>query len=101
MGRRAPTAATPSAPTDCSTTTFSARSARRIAGMGSEVTVGIDIGTSSVKAIAADGDGRVVASARVRHPFYVRAPGRFEHDANEAWRRGPAEALAALGDVDA
>ena len=32
---------------------------------GTEVTVGVDIGTSSVKAIAADGDGNVVATARV------------------------------------
>jgi xylulokinase len=65
----------------------------------SEVTVGIDIGTSSVKAIAADGDGTVVGSARVPHRFHVPTPGRFEHDADEAWRRGPEAALAALGDT--
>src|SRR5436190_1595180 len=64
-----------------------------------EVTVGIDIGTSSVKAIAADGDGNVVGSARVPHRFRVPSPGRFEHDADEAWRRGPRAALAALGDA--
>jgi xylulokinase len=64
-----------------------------------EVTLGIDIGTSSVKAIAADGDGNVVATARVPHPFRVPTPGRFEHDADEAWRRGPEAALAALGDA--
>ena len=29
--------------------------------MASEVTVGIDIGTTSVKAVAVDGDGRVLA----------------------------------------
>src|SRR5205809_6437053 len=62
-----------------------------------EVTVGLDIGTSSVKAIAADGDGNVVGSARVPHRFRVPSPGRFEHDADEAWRRGPRAALAALG----
>lgn len=67
--------------------------------MTREVTAGIDIGTSSVKAIAADGDGNVVASARVPHEFYVPSPGRFEHDADEAWRRGPQAALDALGDV--
>ncbi|MEX0664540.1 MAG: FGGY-family carbohydrate kinase [Acidimicrobiia bacterium] len=60
----------------------------------SEVTVGVDIGTSSVKAIAADGDGNVVASARVPHDVHVPSPGRFEHDANVAWRRGPSQALA-------
>jgi sugar (pentulose or hexulose) kinase len=66
-----------------------------------EVTVGVDIGTSSVKAIAADGDGNVVASARVPHRFGVPSPGRFQHDAEVAWRRGPREALAAVAtDVD-
>jgi xylulokinase len=64
-----------------------------------EVTVGIDIGTSSVKAIAADGDGIVVASARIPHRFRVPTPLRFEHDADEAWRRGPQAALDALGDA--
>jgi xylulokinase len=62
----------------------------------SEVTVGVDIGTSSVKAIAADADGNVVGSARIPHLFYVPTPGRFEHDADEAWRRGPEAALGEL-----
>ncbi len=62
----------------------------------SKVTVGVDIGTSSVKAIAADADGNVVGSARIPHPFYVPTPGRFEHDADEAWRRGPEAALREL-----
>src|SRR5206468_2612479 len=38
-------------------------------------------------------------SARVPHTFRVPSPGRFEHDADEAWRRGPQAALAALGDA--
>ncbi len=62
-----------------------------------EVTVGIDIGTTSVKAIAADGDGNVVASARIPHRLLVPEPDRLEHDAAQAWRRGPRRALAALG----
>ncbi|MGH8984406.1 MAG: xylulokinase, partial [Acidimicrobiia bacterium] len=65
-----------------------------------EVTVGIDIGTTSVKAVAADGDGEVVARARVPHRLRVPAPARLEHDAGEAWRRGPRAALDAL-DIDA
>ncbi|HZP29464.1 MAG TPA: FGGY-family carbohydrate kinase [Acidimicrobiia bacterium] len=65
-----------------------------------EVTVGIDIGTSSVKALAADGDGNVVASSRIAHGFRIPTPDRFEHDADVAWRRGTADALAALGDLD-
>jgi xylulokinase len=60
------------------------------------VTVGLDIGTSSVKAIAADDDGNVLASARVPHEVRVPAPLRFEHDADAAWRRGPRQALDAV-----
>jgi xylulokinase len=65
-----------------------------------EVTVGLDVGTSSVKAVAADGDGNVIAIARIPHDVRVPTPGRFEHDAAVAWRAGPLAALAALGDVD-
>jgi len=69
--------------------------------MTSPVASGIDIGTSSVKAIAADPDGNVVASARVPHTFSVPAPLQFEHDARVAWFDGPRAALDALGAVDA
>jgi xylulokinase len=65
----------------------------------SNVTVGIDIGTSSVKAIAADDDGNVIARSRIPHDFHVPAPQRFEHDAKVAWHAGPQRALEALGDV--
>src|SRR5262245_30527582 len=65
------------------------------------VTVGIDIGTSSVKAVAADDDGNVVARSRIPHDFFVPSPLRFEHDAATAWHLGPQRALDALGDVDA
>ncbi|MGB8792537.1 MAG: FGGY family carbohydrate kinase, partial [Mycobacterium sp.] len=36
-----------------------------------EVTIGIDIGTTAVKAVAADEDGRVVARARIPHELRV------------------------------
>ncbi|BBY07261.1 xylulokinase [Mycobacterium noviomagense] len=62
-----------------------------------DVTIGIDIGTTAVKAVAADADGRVVARTRVPHQLRVPAPDRLEHDADEAWRRGPLEALDRLG----
>ncbi len=68
--------------------------------MSTRVTVGLDIGTSSVKAVAADDDGNVVARARVPHEVRVPAPERFEHDATVAWRDGPRRALAELGDLD-
>jgi xylulokinase len=69
--------------------------------MTDPVTVGIDIGTSSVKAVAADTDGTVVASARIPHSFSVPEPLQFEHDAREAWFAGPRAALDALGPIDA
>jgi xylulokinase len=59
-----------------------------------EVTIGIDIGTTAVKAVAADEDGQVTGRARIPHQLRVPAPDRLEHDADEAWRQGP---LAALG----
>jgi xylulokinase len=68
--------------------------------MSRPVTVGIDIGTSSVKAVAADDDGTVVASARVPHEVRVPSAARLEHDAVDAWCRGPRQALAELGDLD-
>lgn len=68
--------------------------------MPGPVTVGIDIGTSSVKAIAADDDGNVVARSRIPHEFHVPSPQRFEHDARVAWHDGPQRALEALGDID-
>jgi xylulokinase len=60
------------------------------------VTAGVDIGTTSVKAAAFDDEGRVVARSRVPHRVVVPAPDYLEHDANQAWRRGPRRALAAL-----
>jgi len=65
------------------------------------VTIGIDIGTTAVKAVAADEDGRVTARVRIPHMLRVPAPDRLEHDADEAWRRGPLTALAELGRPDA
>jgi xylulokinase len=63
------------------------------------VTIGIDIGTTSVKAVAADGDGNVVAQARVPHAVSSPEPDLLEHDAAAAWYHGPREALHALGDA--
>jgi len=57
-------------------------------------TVGIDIGSTAVKAVAADADGRVLARVRVPHRLISTASDRLEHDAEKAWRRGPRQALA-------
>ena len=58
-----------------------------------DVTIGIDVGSTAVKAVAADADGRVTARARIPHQLRVPTPSRLEHDADEAWRRGPVAAL--------
>jgi xylulokinase len=64
------------------------------------VTVGLDIGTTSIKAVAVDSDGRVLRRARIPHEVLVPAPDRLEHDAVKAWRNGPKRALRALGPVE-
>jgi xylulokinase len=66
-----------------------------------EFTVGIDIGTTSVKALAVDGDGRVLARARVPHRVLVPTPDRMEHEAQRAWRQGPLRALRQVGGAGA
>ena len=60
---------------------------------GSPVTVGLDIGTTSVKAVAADGEGTVLARARVPHEVLTPAAGCAEHDIDRAWRAGVLDAL--------
>lgn len=61
---------------------------------GNRCTIGIDVGTTAVKAVAVDAEGRVVARARVPHQVITPTPEVLEHDAGRAWRRGPRRALA-------
>jgi xylulokinase len=61
-----------------------------------EVTVGIDIGTTSVKAVAADADGAVLARVRISHELVTDAPDQLAHHPDQAWRDG---VVAALGSV--
>jgi xylulokinase len=61
-----------------------------------DVTIGIDVGTTAVKAVVADENGRVTARVRIPHRLRVPAPDRLEHDADEAWRQGPLTALDQL-----
>jgi xylulokinase len=58
------------------------------------VTVGIDIGTTSVKAVAAGADGTLLARARVPHDLVVSAPDQLAHRPDQAWRDGVRTALA-------
>jgi sugar (pentulose or hexulose) kinase len=62
-------------------------------------TIGIDVGSTAVKAVAADADGCVTARVRIPHGLRVPAPNRLEHDADEAWRRGPLAALNQLREL--
>jgi xylulokinase len=57
------------------------------------VTVGVDIGTTSVKAVAADASGAIVDRIRIPHALLVPAADKLEHDADRAWRRGPRRAF--------
>jgi xylulokinase len=68
--------------------------------VSSGITVGIDIGTTSVKALAVDGDGTILARARVPHDIYAPSVDVFEHDAKQAWVDGPRQALADLKVTD-
>ena len=63
------------------------------------VTVGLDIGTTSIKAVAVDASGRVQARARLPHKVLHPEPNQMEHDPEQAWRKGPRKALTALGDI--
>src|SRR3954451_21273808 len=76
--------------------TMQRRSVRQRGAVASEVTVGIDIGTTSVKALAVEGDGRVVARARVPHELKAGHAGELAHDARRAWRDGVLAALASV-----
>ncbi len=69
--------------------------------------MGVDVGTTSVKALALDEDGRVVARSRVPHQVMTPEPDRLRHDARRAWRAGPIRAyrevaaqLAASGNAE-
>jgi sugar (pentulose or hexulose) kinase len=57
--------------------------------------LGIDIGTSSVKALAVGLDGRQLASASVEHPMQRPRPGWAENDP-EDWLRGVSGAVKQL-----
>lgn len=63
------------------------------AGADSRVTVGVDVGTTSVKAVAVDANGQVVARSRVPHRVVAPEPDILRHDAARAWRAGPRKAF--------
>jgi len=63
-----------------------------------ELLLGVDVGTTNVKAVAATPDGRVVACAETGHPTLFPRPGWAEQDPENWWRglvRVTREVLAA------
>jgi xylulokinase len=65
----------------------------------SEVVLGIDVGTSSVKGVAAAPDGRVVARAARAHGISMPRPGFVEQDAERDWWGGVAAVSRELVDA--
>ena len=62
--------------------------------------VGLDVGTTGVKAIAITPEGEVISSAEETYPLSTPQPGWSEQDPDE-WLRASERALASLGvDVD-
>jgi xylulokinase len=63
------------------------------------VAVGLDVGTSAVKALAVSETGEVMASAEEEYPLHVPRPGWAEQDP-EDWWRATERALERLGARD-
>jgi xylulokinase len=57
--------------------------------------IGLDVGTTGVKGVAIDADGRVVATASAEYPLSTPQPGWAEQDPEDWWRASQ-EVLAAL-----
>ena len=67
-------------------------------GEAVQVAVGIDIGTTSVKAVAVDADGDVRARARIPHTAHAPTPAILEHDAAAAWSTNVIDACNSVSD---
>ena len=52
--------------------------------------VGLDVGTTGVKAVAISAEGRVVASASEGYPLSTPQPGWAEQDPEDWWRAAEA-----------
>jgi xylulokinase len=63
----------------------------------SDVLIGLDVGTTGVKAVAITPDGEIVATAEESYPLSTPRPGWAEQDPEDWWRAAEA-ALAQLPD---
>jgi xylulokinase len=70
--------------------------ASKATSRATDLVVGLDIGTSSTKAVAVDANGTVVAARSAPHGTSQPRPGWFEQDAEEVWWRQPSELLRSL-----
>jgi xylulokinase len=61
-----------------------------------DVTLGLDIGSSSLKAVLAASDGSVLARLRLKNQLGLPSSERMEHDARRAWHAAPRRALKAM-----
>ena len=61
-----------------------------------DVAIGLDIGTSSTKAVAVSADGAVQAEVRREHGVAFPGPGRVEQDAESIWWEQSCEILSEL-----
>ena len=64
------------------------------------VVLAIDAGTTSVRTIAFDGSGRVVAVAQREFTQHFPEPGRVEHDASEIWSAVQSTLGEVVGSLD-
>ena len=64
--------------------------------VGQPTLVGLDVGTTGVKALAISPEGDVLSQAEAEYPLSTPQPGWAEQDP-EGWWRASGEALAALG----
>src|SRR4051794_7819681 len=62
--------------------------------------IGLDVGTTAVKAIALDEAGDVLARHEVSYPLSMPRPGWSEQDPEDWWRASE-QALAAVAEGDA
>lgn len=64
--------------------------------MGEPVTVGVDVGTTGVKAVVVTADGRVLGEAGQEYPTSFPAPNAAEQDPSDWWAASAAVMRAAL-----
>ncbi|HVA89458.1 MAG TPA: FGGY family carbohydrate kinase, partial [Chloroflexota bacterium] len=48
--------------------------------------LGLDLGTTGVRALLIDGHGAVLGAATAEHPLHSPAPGWMEQDPEDWWR---------------